>query len=297
MERFVYILFLFFVNLVRIIPFRVLYIISDGLAFLMRYVVKYRYKVVYGNITKVFPQKSEKEKQLIIKKFYKHLTDIMIESVKGFTLNREEIIRRHKFTNPEMVEHFYDEGISVIGCSSHFSNWEWGTLSAGLQMRFPLVVFYKPLSNKLIDNYMQKIRAHNGAEMASINLTFRVFKKYEERTTAYMMVSDQNPGNADKAIWVNFFGIETAFLHGLEQYAVRMKNAVVYVDIRRVKRGFYTMTYRPIASPGVNYEPGKITTLFAGCLENQINAHPEQWLWSHRRWKYTREEVEARKKN
>lgn len=296
MERFIYILFLFFVNLVRFIPFRVLYVISDGLAFLLRYVVKYRYKVVYSNLTKVFPQKSDKEKQQIIKKFYKHLTDIMIESVKGFTLSREEIIKRHKFTNPEMVEHFYDEGVSVIGCSSHFSNWEWGTLSAGLQMRFPLVVFYKPLSNKLIDNYMHKIRAHNGAEMASINMTFRVFKKYEERTTAYMMVSDQNPGNSGKAIWVNFFGIETAFIHGLEQYAVRMKTAVVYVDIRRVKRGFYTMTYRPIASPGVNYEPTKITTLFAGILEDQIKASPEQWLWSHRRWKYTREEVEARKK-
>lgn len=288
MQLFSYILFLIFVNIFRIIPFRLLYIISDFVAFLLRKVVKYRYKVVYSNISKVFTGMSEKEKQALIRKFYRHLADITLEAIKGFSMSKSTVIERHKIINPEILDEYYAKGYHVIGVTGHYGNWEWGSLSGGLQMKYPLVGFYKPLSNKYMDSYLFKSRARFGTILASITKTYFTFEKNKVEPTAYIMVADQNPGRRSRAIWVNFLGIETAFLHGPEKYANMYNHAVAYIGIERVKRGYYTLLVEPLAEPGQYPENGVITSIFAAKLEEKIKKTPESWLWTHKRWKYDR---------
>lgn len=291
MQYLSYILFRLFVLLFAFIPFPVMYGLSELLALLLQYGLKYRLKVVRSNVERVFPQLSEQEKGKLIRNFYRHLADITLEAVKGFSLGPKSVVKRHNVVNPEVLEAFFKQGITVIGVTGHHGNWEWGSLSGGLQMPVPLVALYKPLSNKYLDAYMMRSRAKNGTELASILKTYYTFDKNKDRTVAYILVADQNPGKPSRAHWIPFFGIETAFLHGPEKYANMFHHAVVYVDITRVKRGYYTMTVIPICGPGEMTEEGAITRRYAEILEQKIRERPESWLWSHKRWKYTREGV------
>lgn len=291
MQYISYLLFLFSVYLFALVPFRVMYVLSDGLAFLLRVVVKYRLKVVKGNIDRVFTDYSEQQKDKIIRDFYRHLADITLETIKGFSMSPGSVVERHHLLNREVLDEYYDRGISVIGVTGHLGNWEWGSLSGGLQMKFPLVGFYKPLSNKYMDKYILRSRAKFNTELASITKTYFTFEKAKDTPTAYIMVADQNPGRRSRAIWVDFLGIDTAFLHGPEKYANLYGHAVVYVDIARVKRGYYALALTKIAGPGEMPEPGRITAVYAGMLEEKIRQRPESWLWSHKRWKYSREEA------
>jgi KDO2-lipid IV(A) lauroyltransferase len=286
MQRLSYYFFLFFVFVFRVLPFSLLYILSFKVYVLLYYIIKYRRKVVYANLTKAFPEKSEKEIEILAKKFYKHLADIFIESIKGFSMSHKEIVKRHRIVNLEILDGHIKNGQTVILIGGHYGNWEWGSMSGGLQSPLPLIIFYKPISNKYIDDFMIRSRSRCGTILASIAKTFQAFKQQESIPSFFLLIADQSPSRIDRAYWVDFLGIETAFLHGPEQYARKFNYPVYFVDIKRVKRSFYELELVPITEHPEELPDGEITARAAKLLESRIKTAPEFWLWSHKRWKH-----------
>ncbi len=276
----------FFVFLIGLIPFRVLYIISGFLRFVLHRVVGYRRKVVEDNIRNSFPDLSEAEQKKLVNLSYKNLADIFVEGIKGFTISDKQVVARHKFINPEFLTPYTEAGKSVILLPAHYGNWEWGGLSIPLQLdNKHVIVLYKPLSNKFADRLVKKNRSRTGIFMGSIYKTAKLFQTYVVQTAAFFLLADQSPTNASRSYWINFMGRETAFLHGPERYARLYRLPVIFVDIQRVKRGYYEVAFSLITDNPASLPEGEITARYARKLEDIIRKKPENWLWSHRRWK------------
>lgn len=288
MNFLVYIIFRFTIFLFSITPFPLLYLISDTLGFILFYFIGYRKKVVIDNLKKCFPDKSDKEIYMISKKFFRHLGDITIESIKGYSLSKQEILRRYKILNPEIINIYFDQKKTILCLASHYGNWEWGMLGVGMQLNYNMISLYKPLSNLRLENFLVDKRARYNMTLVSIYETRKSFESVKSMPSAYIMAGDQNPPNKEKAIWVNFMGIETACLHGSEYYAGKYNMPVVFFDVRKPKRGFYTLEIKIISENPFAEKENAITEKYMKTLENIIKEKPEYWLWSHKRWKYSR---------
>ena len=288
MNRISYLLLRFMILLVRIMPFPVMYAFSDAIYILMYYVVRYRKKVVIANLGSSFPDKDAEAIRKLSKEFFHHLCDIGLESIKGFTMKPQTIVKRHRILNPELAEYYFEQHKSVIAVPAHYNNWEWGSLSPGLQLKYPLVGFYKPMTNQLVDNFARSHRAKFNMNLSSIANTARTFVQFDGIPHAYLMVADQSPTNLKDCYWFPFLNHDTAWLHGPEKYARRYNMPVIYVEINKVKRGYYTMQLIPLTEQPTSLPEGEITRLYAHQLEKSIANQPAFWLWSHRRWKHSR---------
>lgn len=283
------VLLIFFIFLIGIIPFFLMYPFADLMYFLLFHVFKYRKKVIFNNLSSSFPDMDQKNLNQLFANSYKNLTDILVEGIKGFTMTRGQIRKRHKILNPELVEPYLKAGKSVIALPTHYGNWEWGALSPGLFINdYKIVGFYKKFTNVYVDQFMRKNRSRTGTELISIRETSVTFDKLRDTPTLYIMAADQSPSNPETAIWVDFLGRKTAFLQGPEKHARNNDIPLVFVDIQRVKRGYYELTLSVLADNPTELEAGEITKRYAKKLESQINIKPENWLWSHRRWKLSR---------
>lgn len=236
-----------------------------------------------------FPEKSEKEINQLVGKAYKNLTDVMVEGFKAFTMSDAQLVRRHKILNPEMLEDYKNSGKSFIATPCHYGNWEWGALAPALQLSYQMVAFYAPLSNPYLDKRVRKNRSRSGTLLASIRETTKTFNALANTEAVFVMVADQSPSKPDRAIWVEFLGQQTAFLNGPEKHAILRDIPVFFVDIQRVKRGFYTLELSFISENPTQTQPGEITAAYAKCLEKVIYTQPENWLWSHKRWKLNKD--------
>ncbi|MBI5540485.1 MAG: lysophospholipid acyltransferase family protein [Bacteroidia bacterium] len=285
MNFIIYIIFLFFVLVFAITPFFVLYLFSSFLAFLIGSVFKYRYKVIYQNLSNSFQGLTEKEKKKIIKKVYLNISDLAVESIKSFTMSKKQIKQRLVVLNPEFLDLLYKSNRGVIGVTGHYANWEWAALASSMYLKHSPVGFYKPLSNKHIDQYMKRNRGRNGMHLCSIYVTAISFESYKNKPAFFAMVGDQSPSNANKAYWLDFLNQKTACLHGPENYAKLYNLPVVFLDIQRIKRGHYTVELSKITDEPLNEKNGEITRVYMQKLEAVIRKKPEDWLWSHRRWK------------
>jgi KDO2-lipid IV(A) lauroyltransferase len=284
--------FLFFlaVLVIGLLPFPVLYVFSDFLRFVAYRIMNYRKDVVKKNLEGSFPGITDKELKLLTRLCYKNLADILLEGIKAFTMSRKQIIKRHRIINPEVLANFYHSGQSVIGVTGHYTNWEWGSLSASLQSDFTVVAFYKPMSNRYIDRFARWSRSRFGTTLAPIKETSLTFEKYRGTKTIFLMAADQGmPAEfKNKAFWVQFLNRDTAFLHGMEKHARNNNLPVIYTDVQRVRRGYYTIELSVLTDKPLELESGVLTEMYARKLESVILKKPENWLWSHRRWKLSR---------
>jgi len=277
----------FFVLLFAIVPFWLLYIFSDFLYFILYKVFKYRVSVVRDNLKKSFPEKSKEELKKIERLSYKNLSDITVESLKAFTMSKEEIFARHKVINEDDLRYLYGKCGGIIALPNHYGNWEWGAMSC-MQLEWKGVALYKPLSNKHLNTYVKRNRSRMGTQLVSIYDTARNFVENKNNKKNYVMASDQSPSNAKKAYWVDFLGRETAFLHGPELYAKKYNYPAVFIDIQRVKRGYYELNLTVLTDEPQKLKDGELTQMLASKLEEVIRKKPENWLWSHKRWKLKR---------
>ena len=273
----------FFILVLGVLPFRLLYGFSDFIRFILKDVVSYRKKVIENNLRLCFPEKNEKEIQKLTSKFYKNLSDVMVEGLKAFTMSEKQLMKRHKILNPELVDKY--AGQNIIAAPGHYGNWEWGSLAPALQLDFNFVAFYTPLSNPYLDKLIRKNRSRTGTKLASTRQTSSTFESLDNSGTIFIMAADQSPSKPENAIWVDFLGRKTAFLWGIEKHARNRNLPVVFGDIQRVKRGFYTLELSLITDDPGSLKPGEITAAYAQKLENVIIQKPENWLWSHKRWK------------
>ncbi len=276
--------------LIGIMPFRVLYLFSDFFSFLLHRVFRYRLDVIKENLAKAYPFLSNAEKCSLIKQIYRNISDVFIEGVKAFFMSHKQVVKRHRVLNPEIIEPYLNSGQSVLGLTGHIANWEWGSLSASGQINAQVVAFYKKLSNPIIDGFVRASRRKFGTKLASIENTLAGFEANIDNRTVFVMAADQNTvkKSLDYAYWIDFFGWNTPFLHGPEKYSKLFNLPIFYIDIRRVKRGLYEVEITKLVENPSEMAVGEITRIYAMKLEEVIRRKPEDWLWSHRRWRFAK---------
>ncbi len=273
------------------LPYFLLYSVSTFLYVMLYYVLGYRKKVISENIALSFPEKGDKEIQRIVQGFYRHFADLLVEIFQNFTISRSQIKKLVKFENPELLDALYEKGKSVVIATSHYGNWEMLAVAIGDLAKHQHHAIYKPLNSEFYDKKMKEAREKLGLTMFPMAETFKYFKKKHESPIAIFFASDQWPSNPKRAYWTKFLGRETPVLMGVEQYAKLFDWPVVYCEMNKVKRGYYSVKFELITETPQKLENGEIMNLYGEKLETTIRTKPEYWLWSHRRWKRTKEEV------
>ncbi len=285
---FAYIFFRIAVLSISLIPFSWLYKISDVLALFFQYVYPYRKKVIIQNLQKAFPEKSKEEIDTILKKSYQNLSDILLEGIKGMTSKESELIKRYQFRNPELVSNLFNKGQSVIGLVAHYNNWEWGAFATAGQIKGPVIGISKPIKNKYIDRFIRQNRARYGTEVIHMQETARSLVKHKDSPSLFVLIADQSPSNTKNAYWLDFLNQDTACINGPDKIAQRTDYPAIYFDVQRQRRGYYTIEASLLHQNPSELPPGALTKLYMDKLEQIIRQKPENWLWSHRRWKRKR---------
>ncbi len=289
MQLISYLFFRFLVLVFYVMPFGMMYRFSNFIKWVLKDLVKYRVDVVKGQLATSFPEKSEQEINAIADEFYSNLADIFLEGIKGFSMTKEQLLQRWKLIGAEKVNLYKEQNKSVILNAGHYNNFEWGTLAIAYQLQHSSKGVYKALKNKYIEAYLSKNRSRTGLELLEMTNVGKKLIEYQHHNSAFIFGSDQSPSNISKAYWVNFLGQETAFIHGVDQFARSLDLPVFYLEILRVKRGFYEVIVSPLVLNPNEKQPGEITQIFAQRLEESIKKNPASWLWSHKRWKHKRQ--------
>lgn len=270
---------------VSLLPLRVIYVFTDIFYLLLITIIPYRRKVIQKNLTHSFPNKSKKEINALTRRFYRHLTDLLAEGIKGLSINKKELLKRFRVSNPEVMQECYAQNKDVLLVSGHYNNWEWLILSQPLLFPHLAVGVGMPLTNGFWDKKLNERRARNGMHIIHSKTVRPFFEKQLKSAKATLLLADQSPGDAKKSYWMNFLNQQTAVLYGPEQLAIRYNQNVVFFHIEKIKRGYYTMHLRLITSQPRTTKWGEITEAHTRLLEEQIQQHPTYWIWSHKRWK------------
>lgn len=277
---------------ISLLPFWLLYAFSD-FAFLVVYrLIGYRRKVVLGNIKNAFPEKSDQEHLKIEKAFYKHLCDVLVETIKAFSLGEKRLNKRYVHENPELITELYKQNKNIIIAGGHYNNWEWLALSADLHLPNKMVALYTPLSNKFFDKKVRQSRGKYGLLL----LPTKGFRDELDKINSgfgLILGSDQSPRKNQKAYWMTFLNQETGVQFGAEKLANEYDCPVAYALISKLKRGHYKIAYELVCEDPKQVEAGYITQVHTLKLERDIKANPNYWLWSHKRWKHKRPESEV----
>jgi Kdo2-lipid IVA lauroyltransferase/acyltransferase len=272
-----------------LLPFPLLYALSDGVCFLLFHVFGYRKAVVYQNLRNAFPEKSPAEIDRMARAFYHYLCDLFLEMFKTLSISKRTMLRRCRMS-PEALALFNElaaEGKSLILVLGHLGNWEWAGNTFSLLCSQPLSVIYHPLSSPAFDRLMYKMRTRFGTGLIDMNSTFRVMVKEKGTITATAFIADQTP-QPQRAYWTTFMNQDTPVFLGPETIARKRNYPVVYTAAYRERRGYYRIHAERLVDEPANTADGEITELHTRRLEKDIIQHPEIWLWSHRRWKHVR---------
>ncbi len=272
--------------LISLLPFSVLYFLSDGLYHLLYAIIGYRKQVVRDNLRRSFPAKTEQERLLIEKTYFRFLADNLIESLKSLSMNKKSFQKRFHLKNPEVITQFTDKNQSILLAMSHYANWEWSAPGLTSVLAVKSILVYKPLSNKSAEKVINGIRAKYGALMVPMKQAIRTIVDHQGETTITFLVSDQTPSARDNMHFVDFLNQPTAVFKGLEKIAKLTKSPIVYMHVERVKRGYYQAEFSVLEAKPLATAEDEITEKYNKKLENIIIANPAYWLWSHKRWKH-----------
>ena len=274
-----------FLWLLSLLPLWFLYLISDAIYGLVFYILKYRRKVVFENLHKAFPQKTEKEIRKIAKKFYHNFVDMLVETIKMITISQRTLEKRIS-ANWEILDQVYATGKSVQIHVGHNFNWEWGNLLLPRKTKYKVLAVYMPFTNKLTERLMLKLRTKTGTKFLRATKMQQEFYPY--RNTRYMLglIADQSPSNPKNGWWFDFMGRKTASVKGPAKAAIANDLEVIFAFIHKPRRGHYRAVFNPPVPNVKNLEEQELTRLFVTYLEEVIQQYPDMWLWSHRRWKH-----------
>lgn len=291
-KRFFSYLLVGFLVLLSYLPLRILYGIADFFYIVLYHVVGYRKDVVKQNLRNSFPEKSPNELLAIERKFYRHLADLVVEIIKYRTISKKEIEGRCKIKNIEFIKNYGLENKSFICIQSHYGNWEWAThMDAMLTQK--ILSVYKPLHNEAEDKFMIKVRERFGAVTVAKNHVLRVLARRQKagKISAVGLLSDQVPDVNKMTHWVDFLNQDTPVYLGAEKMAKMFDLAVVFVYMRKRKRGYYEIEFLPVTNCPKETATFEITEKHLRLTEQMIREVPELWVWSHKRWKRKRSDV------
>jgi len=267
------------------LPLFLLYALADFLFLLNYYVVGYRKAVVRENLKKAFPARSAAERLQIEKKFYRYLSDQVVETFKTFQMSENDILKRVEVLNPEVMNDLAEKGQHVVHLLGHHANWEWYAKALALKTKHWLFFVYKPLNNKGFDVLMKQMREQFGVKAVPMKSVFSTIESNLDKVHASFFGGDQSPMAHNRFIWIPFMHQPTAVYLGAEDIAKKYNAAVVFGKMRRVKRGYYTIELQLITDSPNETTFGEITKAHTLLLEELLEEQPQYWLWSHKRWK------------
>jgi KDO2-lipid IV(A) lauroyltransferase len=253
------------------------------------HVIGYRRQVVFDNLKNSFPEKSDKEIKLLTKKFYHYFCDLTLETFKTLTISKKAMLR-HCSLDPAaevLFRRLADEKQNLIIVMGHQGNWEWAGNTFSICCQHQLYVIYHPLSNKHFNGLICGMRHRFGTRLIAMTDTFREMIRNKNHLNATAFIADQSP-QPDKAHWMNFLNQDTPVFMGTEKIAQKVKYPIVYVSVKKLSRGYYTLMADLLQTPPYAALEGEITERHSRKLEADIIAQPETWLWTHRRWKHKR---------
>lgn len=287
MQFLVYILVYPLLWIISILPFRLMYFLSDGFYILLYYIIGYRKKVVTNNLKLAFPEKTNQEISLIRKRFYHHLCDMMFEAIKSITISEAEMQKRYVFTNVEEIHKLEKENRSIVLFMGHYASWEW-IFILQTHVNHKGYAVYKRLSNKYFDALVKRIRAKYNSHLITTKETFSILIKAKENNelTFNGFVFDQSPKLNKAVYWQEFMGIEVPVHVGAEILAKRLDMVTLFLKVKKVKRGHYEATFLDINRNTKDYADFELTDLALKRVEEQINEAPEYYFWTHKRWKH-----------
>lgn len=271
-------------------PFWSIYLLSDIFYLFVYYVIGYRKKIVYQNLKNSFPVRNNKEINSIARKFYHHFCDLILETIKMSEMSECEYRKRVTIENNDIINKYFDEGRSVIVLTMHYNNWEWSS-PFPLFIKHRILAVFRPLHNPHFDKYLNKSRGKMGCELVSDSGLLRriVAAEKKDEMVFTWLAADQTPPAASK-LWTIFMHQETPFFSGPEKIAALTNHPIFFQYNKKVKRGHYEIKLIPMFANPKEVEPNLILLDYVRRMEEIINADPEYYLWSHRRWKHTRPE-------
>lgn len=282
------------IRLLSLLPFKVIYLISDCLFPFVYYLARYRRKVVRKNLVSAFPEKDMAGIVKIEKRFYRFFIDMMLETIKEISANTESMKQRMTFGNMDLIYRHQKEGRSVMLMMAHYCNWEWNTVfcldSPENYKGYPI---YQRLTDSRFDKLMLRLRSRFGAITIEKDDLFREMVKMRQEGIhgIFGMISDQSPMAKYIRYRMPFLNQDTPVFLGTEQLARRFDYPVYYLNVKRIKRGFYHAEIEPVCLNPSQTSDYEITTLFMQRLEKSIHEQPEYWLWTHNRWKHARKDA------
>ena len=274
------------------LPLAVLYVFAGGIYFLLAYVMRYRWRVVTENLRNSFPEKSAAEIERTGQAFYWHFAQVVVEILKLAAISPAGLARRMRFVNPELMTRHFAENRLVLSLGSHMGNWEWILSGAALEFPGRAAGVYKPLNNLFFESLMRRLRTRLGADAVPMSATLRYLVAHRGQGHTLSLLTDQAAGPEDRPYWTTFLNQDTSFYTSADRLATQLDCAVLYVGIRRVRRGYYEVRFTELpdgraaaVAPAGTFP---VTEAFARQLEADMRASPEQYLWTHRRWKHKR---------
>ena len=273
--------------IITLLPLPVLYVFSDFLYLVLYYVVSYRRNVVATNLKNSFPEKTDKELKIIEKKFYRHLSDILIETFKSTHMTRANQKKRFTYSNLEIIDKLREEKRDIIAIMGHYNNWEWPTLLP-YYLKYKTIIIYKPLQNKYFNRFINNHRSEHGIVLTPTSQVIREIINYRKKdiNTVSVFISDQIPSKGDIKYWTTFLNQDTAVFTGAGKIASKYDMAVVFFHVQKVKRGYYNLNIELLFDHTEGLSEEVITEKHVRRLEEIIKEKPEYWIWSHRRWKH-----------
>ncbi len=262
--------------------------LSNALKWLLFDVIRYREKTIWANLKNSFPGKTDAELQKIANDFHLHFTDIVVETIK-FRTEKADVIRQRIQGDISIMDEFYKNKTNIIYLMGHRGNWELANLFSSLCFTHECIVVYRPLQNKIADQWFLDLRTRFGAVLVPMDQIFRELQKPRSKPYVVVLANDQSP-HPQTAFWTNFLNQDTGVFRGVETIARRYNLTVLYADFSKIagKRGYYHVEITTICKEPKSECSNAMLERQIRILENDINAQPANWLWSHKRWKHRR---------
>lgn len=281
---------IFFIKILAKLPFWTIYILADVFFVIVYYFVGYRKKVVLKNLRNSFPEKNDTEIKKISKRFYRYFSDLTLETVKMSGMKKADFEERMKVSNADLINSYFDKGKSVTVLTMHYNNWEWGTYLSEYLKHKSLAV-YKPLQNIQFDKFMNKTRSRFNAELVSNDNILRRLLRYKVSNTPVFvwLAGDQSPVAAHQ-YWFRFLNQESMFYPGPAFISKRFNQPIFFQKLEKTGRGKYLTTFELLCANPEEINETEIIQLYIDKMEEIISEKPENYLWSHNRWKRERPE-------
>ena len=276
------------IRLLARLPLPMLYLIADTLFLLAYYLLRFQRELVVNNLQRAFPERSSTGIRQLAASSYRNTAHMLLESIKGGAITTEELARRVKIENPELIYTLLEKYQTVVTVAAHHGNWEWMQLACSSQLTVPLAALYKPLNHPGIDIPLQESRSRFGSLLIEAKSALPELLGFARQPGIVALVADQGPRPDEEKHWADFLGQDTAFYPGPEKLARLLKAPLVFVHMQRLQRGYYRIRFEVLTEPPYRQDPGAIMNSYIKAVERQVLEAPQDWVWMYKRWKYQR---------